>query len=444
MYKRQIETRVSVSTGTLFVPSTGSVTFVENDGVNDTAFSIRGTAAEITAVLEGMIYSPPLNFSGIVELSIASGLPGTAPSSPERTVDRLFIQVHGQVTATTEVDVPTDTSNTETFYNINRGSQNAVGLFPDGRYVVVWSANGAPEAAGDFDVFARIMNADGTESVAPFVVNETSTIVTEQGNQRGASVAVNDDGTFVVVYTTDDSGSENVVVRRFDSSGVPLTAEIPAHAPSGDIQNNAAIAMNHLGEFVVVWEDSVQGIVMQRFDSSAGTVGGPILVVANTATRDPSVAIDALGRIFLIWGHDSTGGIQARVWNPETSSFFGLLQLSNTNASGGAVVAVNDAGEGVFAWHEDGDGTGSWDIFERRIDPNGTIFAQTQVNTDTTNNGHFVPSVAVDVAGNYAITWAGRTTGDNFGLTVRQYNADGIPITDSEHCLLYTSPSPRD
>jgi hypothetical protein len=204
------------------------VTYQAGDGFNDVSFTIRGSQADINTFFDGMIFTPDDDFEGIAKLTVtADDLGNTGTGGNQTDSDDVFISVHKALTSTGEIPAHNASSQVQKTYDVHRGSQNAVGLLSDGRYVVVWTSNNTAEA-GTNDVYARILKSDGSEDVAQFVVNDVFPVHAAAANQGGASVAVNQDGTFVVVF--DDWSSPMMAVaslvaathhEQWDGSGYP-------------------------------------------------------------------------------------------------------------------------------------------------------------------------------------------------------------------------------
>jgi len=107
-------------------------------------------------------------------------------------------------------------------------------------------------------------------------------------------------------------------------------------------------------------------------------------------------------------------------------------------------IASDPNGNFVVAWQsllQDGNG---WGIFARRYDsaglPQGNEF---QVNTFTPGN-QFVPRVAMDSLGNFAIVWESfQVDGSGYGVSCQRFNAAGVALggefqvntntTDNQH-----------
>ncbi len=103
-------------------------------------------------------------------------------------------------------------------------------------------------------------------------------------DQRTPSIAADTDGDFVVAWTSDgqDGSSYGVYAQRFDASGVPQGGEISVNTFTTNRQQNASVAMDSSGDFVVAWESlyqdgSVYGVYARRFDAAGMPQGGEII-----------------------------------------------------------------------------------------------------------------------------------------------------------------------
>ena len=159
------------------------------------------------------------------------------------------------------------------------------------------------------------------------MVNQTT-----KGNQRNASIAMDADGDFVVVWEspnqeTDGSGnlegSWGVYARRFDAMGRPLTGEFHVNTITQGQQWNPAVAMNDTGSFVVVWDSTVgqtysyyHNIKAQIFNADGTRSGGEIRInsqnipsstgpatngSAGNSEVNPAVAMTNTGSFVVVW-----------------------------------------------------------------------------------------------------------------------------------------------
>jgi len=213
---------------------------------------------------------------------------------------------------------------------------------------------------------------------------------------QDAPVAIADAaGNVTVAWVSEGDGAQDgdgagIFGRRFDSTGGPLTSEVPVNTYTLGAQTAPAIAGTAAGEFVVVWESDGQdgdarGVFGQRFDASGTPLGSEFQVNGYTAgdQRDPAVAVDAGGGFVVSWTSDG----------------------------------------------QDGDGAG---VFARRYDASGTPLAgEFQVNTYTTSLQD-QSSVAVLPSGEILVAWSSVDQGQIFaamrGVYGQLYDAAGLPI----------------
>jgi hypothetical protein len=326
----------------------------------------------------------------------------------------------------------------------------SVAVDADGDFVVVWSSRGSTGTDTDgTSIQGQRYDATGNAAGSEFQVNNYTTYY-----QRYPSVAIDDDGGFVVVWQsegsagTDTGWGNSVQGRRYDAGGNALGLQFQVNTYTTNFQYYPDVAVDADGDFVVVWQSqgsaggdidsSVQG---QRYDSSGNAVGSEFQV--NTYTTDsqgqPTVGVDADGDFVVVWegyGGGGTGAIWGQRYDSSGNAVGAEFQVNDytTGYQSIASVAVDADGDFVVAW-ESSDSAGSdldWSVQGQRYDASGNaVGAQFQVNTYTTNY-QFVPSVAADANGNFVVVWssAGSAGGDTSSYSVQgqRYDASGIAV----------------
>lgn len=152
----------------------------------------------------------------------------------------------------------------------------------DGSFVVVWESGGFgyPGPDGSYQaIAAQRFNSQGGKAGTEFVVN-TFTPYPE----TDPDLAVRSDGSFVVVWRTfagdedpiDQSISDSITMRRYDATGQPFEDEVHLNSYAMGQQTLPAIAMNDDGSFVVVWQS---GPSYQSYDNRDGDGSGNFVVV---------------------------------------------------------------------------------------------------------------------------------------------------------------------
>ncbi len=274
------------------------------------------------------------------------------------------------------------------------------------------------------------------------------------GYQGRPSLATDAAGNFVVVWQSDgqDGSYSGVFGQRYDGSGTKQGIEFQANTYWSDPQVAPSVASDAAGNFVVIWNGAglgdYYGVFGQRFDAWGACRGTEFQVNTYTtsAQRYPSVASDAAGNFVVAWmsyKQDGDGsGIFAQRFDASGARRGTEFQV-NTHTTGnqryGPSVASDPAGNFVVAWASDGQ-DGSLDgVFAQRYEasgaPRGSEF---QVNSFTPYPQRW-PSVAADAAGNFVVAWQSFQEGANgYGIFAQRFDSAGSPLGSEFHVNTYT------
>jgi hypothetical protein len=267
---------------------------------------------------------------------------------------------------------------------------------------------------------------------------------------------MNGAGAFVVTwfsYSQDDGTNGGVFARRFDASGVAQAVELQVNAYTAGLQDAPSLAIDDDGDFVVVWRSNQQdgsqyGVFGRMVDASGVPQGDEFQ--ANTFTTDsqrgPAIAVDTSGDFLVVWeslGQDgSSGGIFAQRF-VSSGAVVGVEFQVNTVTAGRQkypAVATDDGGDFVVAWQSQQDGD-FYGVFARAFDADGMpLAAEFQANSYTPG---FQIRPAVDRSGNrFVVTWISYPDQDGSAngvfaqrfqtLAVLDIDANGAvaPLTD--------------
>ena len=191
------------------------------------------------------------------------------------------------------------------------GSQNAPSIAMDssGNFVIAFDDDGQATAIG---VYAQRYNASGVAQGGNVAI---STIASTPGVSPPAnpSVAIEPTGQYVIAwqYTQTASGTGNgdqtIAARAFAANGTASTGIIAVSTPQNEAQDDAAVAIDDEGDFVVTWAAG-STIMAQRFNASGtaiGANGGGSQFQPSTQTGDtqntPNVASDPYGDTVIVW-----------------------------------------------------------------------------------------------------------------------------------------------
>ena len=213
--------------------------------------------------------------------------------------------------------------------------------------------------------------ADLVEVRSEFLVNGTGTA----GGQHHATVAINDEGVFLVTWQSDFSSdlSQEIGARAFLSNGQSWSEEFLVNTSTRfGSQHSPDVANDGAAGWVVVWpsaEDHDLNKVYSKIYSSDGS-SAPIKVQVDSFPHEPSpninrpgVGMFANGDSVVIWG---TADLQAR----ELKYFVRLF-----DRGGHALTDPIQVNQAPSALSPPGGHTGTPDIAVREIDGEMTVFA---------------------------------------------------------------------
>jgi hypothetical protein len=198
----------------------------------------------------------------------------------------------------------------------------------DGDFVVVWQSYGSGGSDSDGSIQGQRYNSAGAPQGNEFQANNYTA-----GWQGNAAVALDNDGDFVVVWTSfgssgGDTDSGSIQGQRYDSAGVPQGSQFQVNQYSSSFQSFPDVSLDSDGDFVVVWQsygsrgDNDSTSVQRRAYNSTGVPQGSQFQVNSYTTsdqNDPAVAADSDGDFVVVWqswgssGSDTSGySIQGR------------------------------------------------------------------------------------------------------------------------------------
>ena len=320
----------------------------------------------------------------------------------------------------------------------NDQTNPAIAMDASGNGIMVWVSDG--QDGKKEGIYARQFDANGNLD-SEFLVNSTT-----RNAQTNPTVAMNDDGTFVIAWEDDnlDQDSSGIFAQRYGADAIKLGTEFRVNTTIEESQSDPAIAIDGLGNFMITWvsnkqDTSKDGVYGQRYDSNGNLVGDEFLV--NTTVEDdqrnPAIAMNASGDAIIVWESSEQDGDGRGIYGQRydsTGAPVGTEFLINTETSDNQdnpSVAMDALGNMIVAWESTGqDGSGSG-IYAQRYDnqgnPDGDEFRVNSVNDGNQTS----PVVDIDGAGNFIIAWVDDTQGGNGNnLFARQYDNKGKVVGD--------------
>lgn len=385
----------------------------------DWDFEYRVGAFEATAAFSVEVQS---NWAGLLFQYEGRSESGVAQSLAVDGSDNQYIAVTanndltngddvviGAVDASGNVIIPATVVNT-TLAGDQKWATIAVSDTAD-RLVVVWTSD---DLGGNLGVYAALYDTAGNQVLSEFRVDAAGS------NGNDASVAMADDGTFVIAWEGSGAAdADGIYARRYDSDGSVLDVN-PFSVNNGistaGLQSNADVAINASNQFVIAWDDYqdddteneiffrvYDNLGVAQFNGSTGTDTGQTYF-------DPSVSMASDGSFVVAYGNDATSSVKSGVGATATTAIAlgtgvtgksydasGVLQRTygvsdTTNGDQQDVTAlIFDDGSIVFSWY--GEGTGGVGSYVNSFNNAGA-----KVGSETAIDGTFGYNAGTDVS----------------------------------------------
>jgi len=299
------------------------------------------------------------------------------------------------------------------------------------------------------------------------------------GNQDSPAVAMDGSGNYVVAWTAygqngDRPTDGDIMVRRFSRLGKPVGTEVVVNAYLAGSQVQPDVAMDPLGNFVVVWsgrgpigangQTDHAGVFFRRFASN----GTPLDIsdrVAATYTKGtqamPSVAMDGQGNFVVTWSGEGREGVPTGkgtfdcrgVWARRFSDFGQPLDryqvLVNTSrrkptAQEASDVAVDGAGNCFIVWRSARQDGGVWGVYGQRFFADGSRNGG-EIHLNRNRYGaKITPQVAMDSQGGSVVVWSGiRREASGTHVYARRFDTLGAAIGGSQEFVVDSDPNPK-
>jgi Ca2+-binding RTX toxin-like protein len=239
----------------------------------------------------------------------------------------------------------------------------ALGMFADGRFVVVFSRLGAPGDTSSNGLVVQLFNPDGSAIGAQFTVNQNFPSL-----QIEPEVAILPGGNFVIVWEdfSGDGSSVAVKARMFGPDGAPTGNEFLVNSQTVNVQSMPAIQALAGGGFAIVWADrsgSRPADIKLQFFDSVGVRTGPEITVNETTIGHqsrPTLTQLGNGNVVVAWADFSESSDQSKSQIRGQLFDSGGIRLGHEFHVGGAagrdatipqIISLSDGGF-IVAWRK--------------------------------------------------------------------------------------------
>jgi len=316
------------------------------------------------------------------------------------------------------------------------GTDPVIGVADNGDYIVAW----LDKRSGQKNIYAQRFRSDGTPLGDNFLVNDD----TKKNNRDHfpPAIAVDTSGDFVIVWADNRvsvTSPRRLYFQRYNKDGQPQGANKAVNMDLSDsfTQSSPAVAYADSSHIIIVL-NKYSNIYMRKIDSQGNYLSELVKVneepVAATQ-QDAAIACNSNGSYVIAWQdidyainrpkicyrrfdtNDTPLGDQLRVDDASLGEKFVQRE---------AAVALNDSGEFIFSW-TDGRND-NLDIFAQRFDADGqTLGGNFKVNDDPGDLDQRYSALAINPDGGCLITWANTLhSGDVYGQLISEL---GEPVS---------------
>lgn len=299
----------------------------------------------------------------------------------------------------------------------------------NGTYVRVWAEEPVPSAGDEYEVFADIVLADGTEIVADFLIGGGA------GDQIRPAVAASTNGGFAVAY--EDQSSGEIIIKFYANNGSINNTVTISETPFGllsDSLDTLSIVPLSNGNYAVAYSNSAidAKIAIYNFDGSQ-VVLAPTFITNNPASTSsviPDIIELANGNILVTYLGDSSVAF-GNIHDQDGTLISGEIQLATgtSNSPRQAIVsAALEDGRFITVWVNASDQILGQMFFSDGT-KDGTTFAVSSVSTGDQGR----PTVTVLADGRILIAWETDENGsDQAKATIFDPRTEGQVISGTQ------------
>ena len=263
------------------------------------------------------------------------------------------------------------------------------------------------------------------------------------GAQANAAVAADADGRIAIVWSSYFSSagrSNDIFVRRFDTTGRSLDSdEVQVNTVREGNQTEPAAATNGAGTLLVAWHGpglDAEDVFARLFHQFGAALTDEFLVNADTEGQQfyPSVAGSETGTFAVVWESRQTNefgkitSIRGQLFDAGATPLGAEIRIDGglDNARYPSV-AMDAAGRFVVTWLQDRTINA---VMARRFDANGVALGQPFEVNEVGFGSVTWPAVAMSPSGDFVIAWDGdpNRAGDD-DVHARCFDPNGVPRT---------------
>ena len=234
-------------------------------------------------------------------------------------------------------------------------------------------------------------------------------------------VASDDDGDSVVAWEQD----RKVMARRVSKTGA--VGALSQLSVTGNSAGQPVVAVDPGGTGIVVWTEIRSGswYTVARFVYPSGALGSPMTLGSGDGDW-PAMSVDRTGKSVVAWTESNTRVVARRMKPGYTGPATVFASPSSGIGYGRVSVDVDRDGDAVVLFRRVDNTTGSTYLWARQWSRTGVIGKVISV-APSTDNLTFYSAVAMDLEGDYVVTWSRRTSQTQTDVFARRMYRTGTP-----------------
>ncbi len=190
---------------------------------------------------------------------------------------------------------------------------SAIAMNASGAFVITWQSDG--QDGSGLGIYAQRYDQNGIAQGGEFLVNSNTT-----GDQTWPTVSMQDNGSFVIAWQglglNQDGSGAGIFAQRFQQDGTPLGGEFQVNTFTSQAQLEPSIGMAADGRFAICWHGSGNqdgdgfGIFGQEYDAYGLRIGDEFQVNTFTAGDQvfPEIAMNSIGEYVIVWHSEVQDG----------------------------------------------------------------------------------------------------------------------------------------
>ncbi len=252
------------------------------------------------------------------------------------------------------------------------------------------------------------------------------------------SVSMNSMGSFAAVWLSEQSDSRKILAQLYDSHGRSIGANVEVSDPLYDFYRiYPSVALNDDGSFVVCWVEEVKDHTQEtvaRLMDAAGQPVGPVFQVSEPTGHDaryPRVASDEYGGFIITWTALTMGEVYVRSYDSDGNATSGPTVINRVDPdvfARNSSIAIASSGRYLITWIAKESSETDCFGFAKLFDASGTpLTEEIAVSRYPLRSTLYPIGVAMEESGNFTLVWTdSRNSSDD--IYMREFDADGHPI----------------